>query len=752
MIYFTFGVLQKVMKAAHGSPPLTRSNRHQSNSSYNHRTKTCSGSKAPSGKMMMPPILRLDSTGETTSYDRPVQSMGYQRTNTCRQGASLGAASGKNSLFGKLISHIAPQPSTSSDFLDQSRIKNGLFVLDELLNSKQTFDSAAMAGKPSHVKMAQNKFTHSDRYGQWGTMCPSYPILPRGVFPCHVFNALQSHRDPLTMWGASSGHFVFSCGVPSFENPVAEKEKSAPLVSSLLDACSKCSTESSNSPPPKMFKSVFHSSLNSECNGDTKYRGNVSVQNQTCGSPVDTACGSSTANEAAHSDAQINTVIETQNDPQCCAMKNGEEQQEQVSLNPPRCTNISNTNSCSVENVHSVVENQSECELIQDGVHVDGILERDESNFDTVSTEVVDETVIGENEFYPGFSETDYQELMQFLNESCLDPQESEKAQKSPDKVDVGIQVETEHYIEPGCEGAECMEILMEKNFYRPVVECDCPRTHRFCIQWTRIWRRPERKKEQVLENTRVDVQKNNEDRKTDKQEDQQDTENTQASNDRDKEGIWDTDDNEDHANSETAQGGNANEHEEIWECFLGNDFSLTNLMSTSNKQTSQKEVDPDEPDEERRVPKHCPAATKRWCQAYSSVPSTAERVCKVQFECGEGKDIVYEYERGEDETLTVMEIQKARDLTRQHQGNAAKLLQKTCADGDLGEESLETDGDDGVDGSATEDVEELDADTILVLVLEDSDSDDSDCEEDSSGSEDEEDGDDSDDEFIVFE
>ena len=46
-----------------------------------------------------------------------------------------------------------------------------------------------------------------------------------------------------------------------------------------------------------------------------------------------------------------------------------------------------------------------------------------------------------------------------------------------------------------------------------------------------------------------------------------------------------------------------------------------------------------------------------------------------MQFTCGAEIDRVHLYERAEGEALTVMEIQKERDLSKQNKGKAAKLL-----------------------------------------------------------------------------
>lgn len=186
------------MRAAYGSP---RAHRHHGN---NLNDSVGVSSSAPAGfKMLMPPFLRLDSTGED---DGPVQSVNHQRANTYRQGTS---SSVTNTFWGKMF-QFAPPPKTllQNHTVPQAVAQGGLSALDELIHSGQALDCVAKAGMRPNVKMAQTAQQQQppSRYGQWGVMNPNCPwLLPPGVFPCHVFRAAQSQspvRPP------TSGHFV----------------------------------------------------------------------------------------------------------------------------------------------------------------------------------------------------------------------------------------------------------------------------------------------------------------------------------------------------------------------------------------------------------------------------------------------------------------------------------------------------------------------------------------------------------------
>ena len=157
--------------------------------------------------MLMPPFLRLDSTGEVMSDDGPLQSVGHQKVNAYRQTQGT-PSSVTNSLLSKMMLQFAPQ---SKSLLQQSAgpqtVAQGLSALDEIIiRSQQAVNGVGNAGVRSHVKMAQANQQAPSRYGQWGIMNPSCLWqLPPGVFPCHVFRAAQS-QSPL--WPPVTGQFV----------------------------------------------------------------------------------------------------------------------------------------------------------------------------------------------------------------------------------------------------------------------------------------------------------------------------------------------------------------------------------------------------------------------------------------------------------------------------------------------------------------------------------------------------------------
>ncbi|KAL8577732.1 hypothetical protein ACOMHN_065549 [Nucella lapillus] len=181
-----------------------------------------------------------------------------------------------------------------------------------------------------------------------------------------------------------------------------------------------------------------------------------------------------------------------------------------------------------------------------------------------------------------------------------------------------------------------------------------------------------------------------------------------------------DWDESEEDSDGEDDPGCSAADAEESepedWACFMACPLSLSNLLSNPSKKQPKCGAGAGESGgQERRVAKPCRAVTNRWRLVYSAEPPS-DRQCKVRFECGRGKDIVHEFEKGEGETLTVMEVQKARDLIKHHGQNAAKLLQQTSVDSDEDEEEGGSRGGESP-GEAPAELKSKTAEYVLALL-----------------------------------
>ena len=170
--------------------------------------------------MVMPPFLRLDSTGEVTSCD-PVRPVSQSRTHAVRQ---TGSSNGTNGFLGSLMSNFTP--TCSSRQLTMAQVQSGISALDELYKKRQAMESPVKAGIRPPAKMARPHHPWPDRYGQWGINTYQHcAVLPPGVFPCHVFNASRSQSS---LWPLSSGQFAHNTAWSSGQTLVDKVKQSLP--------------------------------------------------------------------------------------------------------------------------------------------------------------------------------------------------------------------------------------------------------------------------------------------------------------------------------------------------------------------------------------------------------------------------------------------------------------------------------------------------------------------------------------------
>lgn len=163
-------------------------------SSWRDRRAKIDNSNAPSCHKM-PPFLRLNSTGESPSIDeRLANSILQQRTPL---------TSDRRGLFGKIASHLMPQTNApgARQFIDIHTAVGGIAALDEhMLSGEAKAMASYVRGTPPVDRQATTmskpvarpnpSHVRSSRYGQW-TVDALSPYMQPGVFPCHVFSAMQ---------------------------------------------------------------------------------------------------------------------------------------------------------------------------------------------------------------------------------------------------------------------------------------------------------------------------------------------------------------------------------------------------------------------------------------------------------------------------------------------------------------------------------------------------------------------------------
>lgn len=142
-------------------------------------------------KRTMPPLLRLDSIGEVSSVSfGPGERMGQHKvqSNRCHSVNKAVIATTKflNNLVGATpMSAHSAAPMTHGHHLPKEEMS---FLASRVVNSASTMATF----EKERVVKASSPQSKDDRYGQWGKR---YPLMPPGIFPCHVFNAMQSQMQ-----------------------------------------------------------------------------------------------------------------------------------------------------------------------------------------------------------------------------------------------------------------------------------------------------------------------------------------------------------------------------------------------------------------------------------------------------------------------------------------------------------------------------------------------------------------------------
>eukprot|EP00916_Digyalum_oweni_P008751 GHVL01014603.1.p1 GENE.GHVL01014603.1~~GHVL01014603.1.p1 ORF type:complete len:703 (+),score=111.93 GHVL01014603.1:249-2357(+) len=592
------------MKAAHGSQPAPR---QHGNYARNYSASVNPGlniSSSANPKMVMPPFLRLDSTGEVSSEDGPaVQSKGIHRHRTPvyqfhRQGVSTSVCNG---LLGNWMPHLTPQkPGFSSNQLTvspQTMAQGGISALDQLIDSRQSVNCVARQAMPSTVKMAHpSGLQRPSQYKNWGVnvmMAHGYPWLPQGVFPCHLFDAIHSGSQ---LWQPpSSGHFPLQTGAPN-------------LVGTLLNTCEPFATQSYHHPhpvPPLGCKPMHEKVTNSSPHSDFKTpvlhpkSGMYTPKPDNIEQSTTAGCDKSTS--VSYSEVEVLVKCDS----------------------PPDSQDLITVSHCTSGALEPSIRLCKDCDQ---EISAEPLQEK---NMAAIHSSMQ------KSQHLPSKPSAE--------EESIAEPSFSHDLQNddASSSVDSGIT-------------ADCLD-NQEDTAIRIVPNVVCsmeePQNVQFQCGGLSGW-------------SEVDV-------------------DTDSSDDDSQDDDADSDDQDDESDNEVDLESQA----EAMNCFRVCELSEANFL---HKKSKEKEIDQENNAEQKRSPpKPDREANRRWDMHHPQrVPPG--RTSKVQFACGNDVDEVHTIER---ETLTVMEIQKLRDISKQHNGRARHILRMKSSKCDF-EEDDKSQGD----------------------------------------------------------